>query len=233
MPFIENYFDKYILQGGITMLALIPLSIFTFGIILQRFMDLRISRMMPEELITAAKAVSSQKEFDAFRNHLLSLSTPLAQIILAYIEAGERGEPIHPDVNPAPIDDVIDKLYQSLSSLSTAYVVAPLIGVLGTTIGIMATFEQFAIVGKRDMPALVSAIDKSLVTTMWGLVIAVPAYYFYAILQKKIFRYERELFPRMLKDILKNCMPFIKLKPIGSFERGVSEQNHDALPPKP
>lgn len=230
MPINENYFDEYILQGGITMLVLVPLSIFTFGIILQRYIDLRVTRVMPEELIVAAKDVSSQEAFDSFRDHLMLLSAPLAQVILAYIEAGERGEPIHPDVNPTPIDDVMERLYQSLSPLSTAYVIAPLIGVLGTTIGIMGTFEQFAIVGKRDMSALVSAIYKSLITTMWGLMIAVPAYYFYAILQNKIFRYERDLFPRLLKDILKKCAPFIKLKPIGSFGRGVAA-NLDASPP--
>ena len=231
MPFNENYFDEYVLQGGITMLALLPLSIYTLGIILQRFLELRISRVMPHDLIEESKSISNQQEFDSFRDRLTALSSPLAMILLAYIEAGERGESIHPDVNPTPIDDVMDRLYRSLSSLSTAYVIAPLLGVLGTTIGIMGTFEQFAIVGKRDMSALVSAIDKSLITTMWGLVIAVPAYYFYAILQNKIFRYERDMFPRLLKDILKNCAPFIKLKPIGSFERGVAA-NLDASPPK-
>ncbi|NOU15578.1 MAG: MotA/TolQ/ExbB proton channel family protein [Methylococcaceae bacterium] len=224
----ENYFDEYVLQGGITMLALLPLSIYTLGIILQRLLELRSTRVMPHELIEEAKGIASQQAFDSFRERLASLSSPLAKTILAYIEAGERGESIHPDINPTPIDDVMDKLYQSLSSLSTAYVIAPLLGVLGTTIGIMGTFEQFAIVGKRDMSALVSAIDKSLITTMWGLVIAVPAYYFYAIMQNKIFRYEREQFPRLLKDIMKNLAPFIKLNPISSFGRGVTEQNHNA-----
>lgn len=228
MEMNENYFDEYILQGGITMLALLPLSIFTLGIILQRFLDLRISRVMPHDLIEEAKGITNQQAFDSFREHLMLHSSPLAKVILAYIEAGERGESIHPDVNPTPIDDVMDRLYQSLSSLSTAYVIGPLLGVLGTTIGIMGTFEQFAIVGKRDMSALVSAIDKSLITTMWGLIIAVPAYYFYAIMQNKIFRYEREQFPRLLKDIMKNLAPFIKLNPFSSFERGVTEQNHDA-----
>ena len=131
---------------------------------------------------------------------------------MAYIEAGERGESIHPDVNPTPIDDAMDRLYQSLSPLSTAYVIAPLIGVLGTTIGIMGTFEQFAVVGKRDMSALVAAIDKSLITTMWGLIIAVPAYYFYSILQGMIFRYERDHFPRFLKHVMIKCAPYIRHK---------------------
>jgi biopolymer transport protein ExbB/TolQ len=103
-----------------------------------------------------------------------------------------------------------DRLYQSLSSLSTAYVIAPLIGVLGTTVGIMGTFEQFSVVGKRDMSALVSAIDKALITTMWGLIIAVPAYYFYALLRNKIFAYERDSFPRILKSVMKQLSPFIR-----------------------
>ncbi len=212
MDMSENYFDEYVLQGGITMLALLPLSIFTLGVIFQRFLELRVSQVLPHDLIAEAKTISDQQAFEVFRERLTLLSSPLAKVIFAYIEAGERGEPIHPDVNPTPIDDVTDTLYQSLSSLSTAYVIAPLLGVLGTTIGIMGTFEQFAIVGKRDMSALVSAIDKSLITTMWGLIIAVPAYYFYAILQNKIFRYERNMFPRVVKDILNNLSPFIRQK---------------------
>ncbi len=224
MLFSENYLDEYVLQGGLTMLGLVPLSIYTFGIVLQRFIELRATRALPETLATRAKAISNQDSFDLFVAELHTQSSPLAKIILAYIEAGERGEPVNPEVNLIPIEDVTDKLYQSLSPISTAYIIGPLLGVLGTTIGIMGTFEQFAVVGKRDMSALVSAIDKSLITTMWGLIIAIPAYYFYSILQNKIFKYERETLPRLLKDIMQNLAPYIKLKPIDSFERGQTDE---------
>lgn len=217
MLFSENYFDEYILQGGLTMLGLVPLSVYTFGIVLQRFIELRATRVLPEKLLTEARNITSQETFDAFVGALLTQSSPLAKIILAYIEAGERGDPINPDVNVIPIEDVTDKLYQSLSPISTSYIIGPLLGVLGTTIGIMGTFEQFAVVGKRDMSALVSAIDKSLITTMWGLVIAIPAYYFFSILQNKIFRYERVILPRLLKDVMQNLVPYIRIKSIGTF----------------
>lgn len=212
MPIQENYFDEYILQGGLTMLALVPLSILTLGIIVQRWLDLRQSRVVPKELINVVEAISSKEKFEAFRQNLTTLSSPLALIILAYIEAGERGESLHPNVNSVPIEDEMDKLYQSLSPLSTAHIIAPLLGVLGTTIGIMGTFEQFSVVGKRDMTALVSAIDKSLITTMWGLVIAVPAYYFYSLFQNKIFRYERDIIPSLLKRLIKNITPYVSSK---------------------
>lgn len=211
MKISENYFDEYVLQGGITMLALLPLSVVTLGIIVQRFLDLRSSHVIPKELIESAVKVNNEQAYNAFRANLPAQTSPLGQVILAYIEAGERGEPTHPDVNPTPIDEMSDKMYQSLSTLSTAYVIAPLIGVLGTTIGIMGTFEQFSVVGKRDMSALVSAIDKALITTMWGLIIAVPAYYFYALLRNKIFTYERDRFPRILKSVMKQLSPFIQL----------------------
>lgn len=217
MLFSENYFDEYILQGGLTMLGLVPLSVYTFGIVLQRFIELRATRVLPEKLLTEARNITSQETFDAFVGALHTQSSPLAKIILAYIEAGERGDPINPDVNVIPIEDVTDKLYQSLSPISTSYIIGPLLGVLGTTIGIMGTFEQFAVVGKRDMSALVSAIDKSLITTMWGLVIAIPAYYFFSILQNKIFRYERVILPRLLKDVMQNLVPYIRIKSIGTF----------------
>ena len=210
MIFSENYLDEYILQGGLTMLGLVPLSIYTFGIVLQRFIEFRASRIMPEALAAKAKSIKSQNEFDALVNELPGQDSALAKILLAYVEAGERGESTNPDVNVVPIEDVTDKLYQSLSLISMAYIIGPLLGVLGTTIGIMGTFEQFAVVGKRDMSALVSAIDKSLITTMWGLVIAIPAYYFFSVLQNKIFKYEREILPRLLKDIMRNVNRYIK-----------------------
>jgi biopolymer transport protein ExbB len=206
----ENYFDEYVLQGGITMIALFPLSIFTFGLVLQKFRELKEKSVIPKELVAQAMAVNSDESFNQFRTQLTTNPSPLAEIILDYIEAGERGEPITPDENTDPIDFQADLLYHSLTPISTAYIVAPLLGVLGTTVGIMGTFEQFAIAGKRDMSALVAAIDKSLITTMWGLIIAVPAYYSFSLLQSKIFKYERRTLPNLLKSITKHLAPYIK-----------------------
>ena len=65
MIFSENYLDEYILQGGLTMLGLVPLSIYTLGMVLQRFIEFRASRIMPEALVSKAKSIKSQNEFDA------------------------------------------------------------------------------------------------------------------------------------------------------------------------
>lgn len=210
MHVIDSRLDEYVLRGGIAMALLIPLSIFTLGVIMQRLLDLRRTRVAPESLVDRALAVASPEEFSAFRDGLVNDGCPLARVVLSYIEAGERAEPFHPDINREPIEDTTDLLYQSLTPLSTAYVVAPLLGVLGTTIAIMNTFKQFAIAGQRDMTALVVAIDQSLVSTMWGLFIAVPAYYCFAMLQRRVFHYERYVLPTLSKEIVRQLAPFIR-----------------------
>jgi len=209
---IGTRFDEYVLRGGICMALLVPLSVFTLGVIIQRFLDLRRSCVIPPRLVEIACAIGNPDEFATFREKLVTDDRPLAQVLLSYIEAGERGEPVHPDINREPIEDSADRLYQSLTPLSTAYVVAPLLGVLGTTIAIMGTFKQFAIAGQRDMTALVLAIDQSLVSTMWGLFIAVPAYYCFALLQRRIHHYERDTLPALSKQIIRKLAPFIRFR---------------------
>ncbi len=220
---IGTRFEEYVLRGGLCMALLVPLSIFTLGVIIQRFLELRRSCVAPAGLVKTACAVSSTDEFAAFRNGLITDERPLAQVVLNYIEAGERGEPFHPDINREPIEETTDQLYQSLTPLSTAYVVAPLLGVLGTTIAIMGTFKQFAIAGQRDMTALVLAIDQSLVSTMWGLFIAVPAYYCFSMLQRRVFHYERHVLPSLSKEIVRKLAPFIRLREDGLPLKGLAE----------
>ncbi len=227
---VATNFDEYVLRGGICMTLLVPLSVFTLGIIIQRFLDLRRSRVIPIGLVETARAVGNRDEFGAFRDRLIYDSCPLAQVLLGYIEAGERGEPVHPDVNREPIEDSTDRLYQSLTPLSTAYVVAPLLGVLGTTIAIMSTFRQFAIAG-RDMTALVLAIDQSLVSTMWGLFIAVPAYYCFALLQRRIYRYERDVLPALSKEIVRKLAPYIRFREEDLLTNGAAEQRRGPFEP--
>ena len=119
----DNFFNEYIVQGGLTMLVLVPLSIYTFGLIIQKYLELRRSKIISQEIIKRAQQVSSQASFEEFYAFLKNKPTPLPNIVIGYIELG----------------------------------------------------------------ALVSAIDKFLITTMWGLFIAVPAYFFFSALQSKIF----------------------------------------------
>ena len=89
---MQSYFDQYIQAGGVMMFVLIPLSALTLGFILQGFISLRPSRIVPQGLVDAAKGVTTPTDYAAFRQGLPSLPHILARVTLGYLEAAEKGE---------------------------------------------------------------------------------------------------------------------------------------------
>ena len=207
---MQSYFDQYIQAGGVMMFVLIPLSALTLGFILQGFISLRPSRIVPQGLVDAAKGVTTPTDYAAFRQGLPSLPHILARVTLGYLEAAEKGEPCHPEENPGPLDAAVDQMYHQITPLGVIYTIAPLIGLLGTILGMMNTFLAFQL--NQDIEVLSEGIMKALVTTMWGLMIAIPAYVFAAVLRNKIFDYEKNAIPAAVVEVMAVCAPFAAQK---------------------
>ncbi len=76
-------------------------------------------------------------------------------------------------------------LETGLSFIKVLYVVAPLLGLLGTVVGMIATFQQITLFGTGDPRMMAGGISTALVTTVLGLVVAIPLTVFHAFLQDK------------------------------------------------
>ncbi len=76
-------------------------------------------------------------------------------------------------------------LETGLSFIKVLYVVAPLLGLLGTVVGMIATFQQITLFGTGDPRMMAGGISTALVTTVLGLVVAIPLTIFHAFLQSK------------------------------------------------
>lgn len=213
---LSSYLDRFVVAGGIIMFVLVPLSIISLGMIVQGFVRLRNGRVAPQSLVDTAKKVSSAEEYGAFRQSLIGHGAALAHATLDHLKSWEKGRPMDLDENPAPIEMAVDRLYQSLTLLGTIYTVAPLLGLLGTIMGMMDCFYEFANNAERDMRLLTVGINEALVTTMWGLSIAIPTYVFAAILRGRVFRYERDRIPEALIEILNSCADFALAKSGGA-----------------
>jgi biopolymer transport protein ExbB len=72
-----------------------------------------------------------------------------------------------------------------LSFIKVLYVVAPLLGLLGTVVGMIATFQMITLFGTGDPRMMAGGISTALVTTVLGLVVAIPLTLFHAFLQGK------------------------------------------------
>ncbi|TVP74958.1 MAG: hypothetical protein EA353_14750, partial [Puniceicoccaceae bacterium] len=86
------------------------------------------------------------------------------------------------------IEKVIEtqpKTQRLLAFIATTAAVSPLLGLLGTVTGMITTFELITIFGTGDARNLSSGISEALVTTEFGLIVAIPALIFHAVLSRK------------------------------------------------
>ena len=108
---------------------------------------------------------------------------PIGEMLGAYQD--HRGDNIE-DLE-SKLDEIIlrnvPKLEKGISLIKLIASVAPLLGLLGTVVGMIATFQAITLFGTGDPKLMAGGISEALVTTMQGLVVAVPMLFLYTIVQ--------------------------------------------------
>ncbi len=120
-------------------------------------------------LIFVSLAVRAQK-----KRAQPSKSNPLGRVMLAYESVKDKGE----EVIELKLDEAImkesPKLEMGLNLLKLAAAIAPLLGLLGTVTGMIKTFQAMVVFGAGDPQKMANGISEALVTTMLGLIAAIP-----------------------------------------------------------
>lgn len=205
---METYFQKYIAAGGIMMYFIIPCSFLAVGYILQGFISIRNKKIIPHNLLRSIKAITTQEEFDKFFNELQEDKSTFGKALYYALQHIKHNR-------PPVIEDIISEeitiLYQRTNTLNTLYIVSPMLGLLGTILGIMNTFENFSTTNGSSISDLSMGINEALITTEWGLFIAIPCFIFLHIFRNKIFNYEKELLPRLLHNSIETLKKFASI----------------------
>lgn len=193
---MENYLQRYVLAGGIMMALIIPTSIIAVALIIHGLINLRREKIMPSGIDAAFRSAGSPPSVAALREQLeRSRESPLRRVCLRLLPwVAARDEQWDMTVQQVTSEEVAG-LYQRHGYLAVVYGVAPLMGLLGTILGMIRAFTVFGLSEDRSIGALGEGIAEALITTMWGLLIAVPALLFLSVFRQKIYRYENELIP--------------------------------------
>ncbi len=203
---MESYLDRFVYSGGFMMYVLVPTSILAVTWIVQGFIRLRQSRVAPDSLLQVAKELPDSQAAARFEELLAKHHTPLGRLAahllrLRVVGTDSKSTEEENDYLRPALSDEIDRLWQETTGLATLYAVAPLMGLLGTVIGMIRTFQDFTVNPDHSITSLSFGINQALVTTMWGLMIAIPAYIFVQVFRRHIFRYEKELLPSASKQL--------------------------------
>lgn len=164
---------------------LILASILALAIIIERFYSLRVSEVAPPTLLGS---VVKQLQGQGLSNEMLarlSADSPLGQIFAA----GLRNVKSSREVMKESIEEagraVTHDLERFLTSLGTIAAIAPLLGLLGTVIGMVEIFGSQTPTGSNPA-VLAHGISVALYNTAFGLIVAIPAMIFYRFFRARV-----------------------------------------------
>ena len=184
--------------GGFMMIPLYLLAVLVFAITLQRLKFSGAAAIAPLSLIDAVNAALERGDFDraetACRNDTSTLGRALEYLLKHRAAGREAVSQTAGDIAARDIRTHLSKIYP-ISIISS---LAPLLGLLGTVVGMIEAFGLVALYGDEGGASILSdSISKALITTAAGLIIAVPAVAAYYLLKNRIMgqasRVEAEL----------------------------------------
>ena len=173
-------------SGGWMMLPIILCSIAAAGIIAERLWTLRPSRITPPHLLGQVWMWIKEKKLTNDKLKELRANSPLGQILAAGLANSKHGREIMKECIEEAAARVIHDLERYLTALGTIAAVAPLLGLLGTVLGMIEIFSAFMGSGMANAPQLAGGIAKALITTAAGLFVAIPAVFFHRYLMRRV-----------------------------------------------
>ncbi|OHD79897.1 MAG: flagellar motor protein MotA [Spirochaetes bacterium RIFOXYC1_FULL_54_7] len=178
---------ELIAMGGIVLWVIMGLSVVGAAIIIERILYFRRISVDEDKLFQRIKASVEKGHFDEAMSICDNNLSPLSALIKVGIEHREYPELAQKEVLKDAANQEVPKLERNVSALGTIAHIAPLLGLLGTVTG---TMEAFGVLGRfgavADPSILAKGVSEALVTTVAGIVVAVPAVIFYNYLVTKV-----------------------------------------------
>jgi biopolymer transport protein ExbB len=174
--------------GGPFMWPIIICSIAAVGILLERLWTLQRKRVLPQELIKRVTDLADRNQVTPKVIEALEKNSPLGRILAAALANRDRGRAIMMERVEDTGRHVIHELERFLNSLGTIASISPLLGLLGTVMGIIRAFNAVMLGGMGDPRMLAGGISEALITTAGGLAVAIPSFIAYRYLRGKVER---------------------------------------------
>ena len=169
--------------GGWLMVPIILCAIIAMGIMLERFWTLQQKRVIPEDLTSKVWGWVKKDQLDQGQIQTLHQGSALGQILAAGLINRDYERAVMKDSIEETGRHVVHELQRYLDTLGTVAAISPLLGLLGTVIGMVKVFAAITTHGVGNPTVLAGGIAEALITTAAGLTVAIPAligYRFYS-----------------------------------------------------
>ncbi|TCK08910.1 MotA/TolQ/ExbB proton channel family protein [Marinobacterium mangrovicola] len=172
--------------GGWLMVPIIACSILALAIVVERLVALRTTRVIPQGLLAQVWELVRSGEMTPERMRSIKHDSPLGVIVVAGLNSSSHGREVMKESIQEAATLVVHELERFLNSLGTIAAITPLLGLLGTVIGMIKVFTEIMIQGTGNAGVLAGGISEALITTAAGLSVAIPALVLHRYFQRKV-----------------------------------------------
>lgn len=174
---------EWVLRGGPVMIPLLLLSFLGLVVVVERFLVLREKNFLDPAQLSVLAELLAARQFARAREYCAGQSGPLSVLVATLLD--NRSAPY--DELKELLEDTgrhqLRSLERGLGALATVVAAAPLLGLLGTVLGMIQVFESVSLAGAVRGEQLSAGIAQALITTAAGLIIAIPMLFLHAYLE--------------------------------------------------
>lgn len=172
--------------GGWLMVPIVLCSVVSVAICVERFWTLRPSQVAPRNLLAQVWSWIRNNQMDNRKLKEVRDASPLGQILVSGLSSSRRGREIMKESIEETAGHVIHEMERYLNTLGTIAVITPLLGLLGTVIGMIKVFSALQLEGTGNAAVLAGGISQALITTAAGLSVAIPSLFFYRFFVRRV-----------------------------------------------
>lgn len=168
------------------MVPILLCSIVAAAIAVERLWTLQRGRIAPADLLAEVWDAIRGDRLDAQRLKDIRASSPLGQVLAAGIGNAKRGRDVMKEAMEESAAQVSHDMERYLTSLGIIASISPLLGLLGTVVGMIKVFTALMLEGAGNANVLAGGISQALITTAAGLSVAIPALMFHRFFLRRV-----------------------------------------------
>ena len=188
-PAAKESFLVYVFKASPTFFFIMGiLSVYLVTSVISNFMKLRLPQVIPPQMVGSLDAMLGDRKFKEAYEIIRNDQSLFARSLTAGVERLSHGFDRGLEAMTTIAEDGKMEMEHRVSPVATIGTVAPMIGLMGTVLGMILAFQVIAQGGQPKPAILAENIGLALVTTLEGIVVAVPAIFCFAFFRNKISR---------------------------------------------
>lgn len=180
---------EFIRAGGWLMVPIILSSIIAMAIIIERFLSLRTGKVIPADDIQRARQLASSVHIEQNAIDELHKSSIVGSVLATGLTNSTAPRHILKENLEEAGRHAVHKLERYMTALGTIAAITPLMGLLGTVLGMITAFSKITQVGVGDPATVAGGISQALFTTAAGISVAIVALIFHRYFKAKVDNY--------------------------------------------